>query len=622
MCGIAGITGGRAAEHIVPMARALAHRGPDAEGFYCNDQIALGHRRLSVIDLKAGRQPMTTPDHRHTIVFNGEIYNFSELRRQLESLGVCFQTRSDTEVLLHAYASWGRDALLKLRGMFAFAVWDAHARSLFLARDRLGLKPLYFAEVGSSFLFASEIKGLLAHSAMERRLDPFALDDFLTYLYVPAPRTIFRGIQELPPGHYLEWLEGRFQMHRYWDLTFNPDQRPLAMHQEEIQATLSESVRMRLGSDVPVGVFLSGGLDSSVVTAIAAHEQVPPLHTFTLGFQDGEHRYNEWEYAREMGEAAGTHAQELCVPAQSANLLNAVTRHFDEPFGNPTALLVYQLSQLGSSRVKVALTGDGGDEAFLGYLRYQGVLLAEHYRKLPRSLRHFVSSIANCVPEPGNGNHLTRRVREFANGSFHLPETMYLEWISYFSKKLRQRLYSPELADDLGDYDSSHFVRDLFRRSGAPDIVDRVNYVDLHSFLPFNILRYADRMSMAHGLELRAPFTDHRLIEQLARVPRRYKLRGGQTKLLLRNAATHLVASKILNRQKIGFNPPMGLWLRGQLRPLLHDYLSERQLRHRGYFRSKVVQELIWDHLHGYRDYSLHLWALISFEEWHRQYLN
>jgi len=622
MCGIAGIAGQSNKDAIQEMTRVLAHRGPDGEGFYFSEGVALGHRRLSVIDLETGQQPMTTPDGRHTIVFNGEIYNFPELRKELECRGTRFRTRSDTEVLLEAYAAWGNDAVRKLRGMFAFAVWDAGDRRLFVARDRLGLKPLYFAEAGQSLIFASEMKGLLAHPEIPREIDLLALDDFLTYLYVPAPRTIFRRIRELPPGHWLEWQHDHLRVSRYWDVTFAPKTQPPKDHLEEVQALLAEAVRVRLTSDVPLGVFLSGGLDSSVVTALMARSQNAPVRAFTLGFRDGEHRYSEMEYARTVAEAVGAHTQELIVPAESAVLLGSVTRHFDEPFGNPTSLLVYQLSQLARQYVTVAMVGDGGDEVFLGYPRYRGVMLAEQYRRVPRVLRNIASGIAKYLPEPGNGNHFPRRLREFTEGSLHSPERMYFQWISYFSSGLRRRLYSTALTHELSDYDSSEFLMSLFRRCGAVDVIDRVNYVDLHSFLPFNILRYADRMSMAHGLELRAPFTDHRLIEKMASVPWTYKLRGNQTKVILRKAAEKLLPPKILARGKLGLNPPMGLWLRGRLKPMLEEYLSPHQVRQRGYFRPEVVQELIHDHRSGRRDYSLHLWALISFEEWHRQYLD
>jgi asparagine synthase (glutamine-hydrolysing) len=622
MCGLAGIAGQSNKDAIQEMTRQLAHRGPDGEGFYFTEGVALGHRRLSVIDLETGHQPMTTPDGRHTIVFNGEIYNFPELRKELESRGTRFRTRSDTEVLLEAYAAWGNDAVRKLRGMFAFAVWDAANRQLFAARDRLGLKPLYFAEVRGSLIFASEMKGLLAHPEIPREIDLLALDDFLTYLYVPAPRTIFRRIQELPPGHWLEWQDDHLRVSRYWDLTFTPKIQPPQDHLEEVQALLAEAVRVHLASDVPLGVFLSGGLDSSVVTALMARSQSAQVSAFTLGFRDGEHRYSEWEYARTVAEAVGAHTRELIVPAESAALLSSVTRHFDEPFGNPTSLLIYQLSQLARQYVTVAMVGDGGDEVFLGYPRYRGVMFAEQYRRVPRVLRNIASGIAQYLPEPGNGNHFPRRLREFTEGSHHLPERMYFQWISYFSSGLRRRLYSPALTHELSDYDSSEFLMALFRRCGPVDGIDRVNYVDLHSFLPFNILRYADRMSMAHGLELRAPFIDHRLIEKMASVPWRYKLRGNQTKVILRKAAEKLLPPKILARGKLGLNPPMGLWLRGRLKHLLEEYLSPHQVRQRGYFRPEVVQELIHDHHSGRRDYSLHLWALISFEEWHRQYLD
>jgi asparagine synthase (glutamine-hydrolysing) len=624
MCGIAGIIGQEDSTlDICVMTRTLAHRGPDGEGFYCSDGVALGHRRLSIIDLETGHQPMTSGDGRYTIVFNGEIYNFRDLRNELESRGARFRTRSDTEVLLEAYAAWGKNALQKLRGMFAFAIWDTRDRRLFVARDRVGLKPLYFAEAERSFFFASEMKGLLSHSLVPREIDLLALDEFLTYLYVPAPRTIFRGIQELPPGHWLEWQNGQHRTHCYWDVTFATRSRPLAEHVEELETTLSEAVQLRLVSDVPLGVFLSGGLDSSTVAALMARSQTEPVQAFTLGFDEGQERYCEWAYAREVGEAIGAQLRQLTVPARSAELLSAVTSHFDEPFGNPTSLLIYQLSQVGRQYVTVALVGDAGDEVFLGYPRYRGALLAEYYRRrVPSFLRKAAAGVAGHLPEPGNGNHFTRRLREFTQGTLQSPERMYFQWISYFDHDLRRRLYTSELANQLGDYDSPEFLMALFRRCESVDIIDRVNYVDLHSFLPFNILRYVDRMSMAHGLELRAPFTDHRLVEQMARVPWKYKLRGNQTKVILRQAAQKLLPPTILARRKLGLNPPMGLWLRGRLKPLLEEYLSPHQVRQRGYFRPEVVQEMIRDHRSGRRDYSLHLWALISFEEWHRQYLD
>jgi asparagine synthase (glutamine-hydrolysing) len=604
------------------MTRVLEHRGPDGEGYYLDQDVALGHRRLSIIDLETGQQPMSTADGRYTTVFNGEIYNFRELRRELEGQGVRFRTHSDTEVLLEAYAAWGRAALEKLRGMFAFAVWDGKERRLFAARDRLGVKPLYYALLSDELIFASEMKGLLAHPGIRRELDYAALDDFLTYLYVPAPRTIFRGISELPPAHWLEWQDGRLRLERYWDIEFDPDKRDLLGTVQELQQALREAVGVRLVSDVPLGVFLSGGIDSSTVAALMARQLAEPVRAFTLGFVGGEERFSEWEYARAVSEHIAAQAQELTILAKSGELLATVTRHFDEPFGNPTSLLIYQLSEVGRQHVTVALVGDAGDEVFLGYPRYHGAVLAEHYRKAPEMLRRGVARAAAYLSEPGDGNHFKRRVREFLTGSCHPPEQMYFEWISYFGREMRHRLYSPELRRMLADYDSSQFLMNLFRQSQASAFVDRINYVDLHSFLPYNLLRYSDRMSMAHGLEIRCPYTDHKLIEFLTRVPWQYKLRGSKTKFLLRQAARDWLPQCVLTRGKLGLNPPMGMWLRGKLQPLVHEYLAPEQVEQRGYFRPEIVHELIRDHLNQRRDYSLHLWALISFEEWHRQYLD
>jgi asparagine synthase (glutamine-hydrolysing) len=622
MCGIAGIIGDTPGGDIRRMTQTLAHRGPDGEGYFFSPRAQLGHRRLSVIDLETGQQPMTTPDGRYTIVFNGEIYNFRELKRELETYGVRFRTRSDSEALLEGYARWGGAALEKLNGMFAFAVWDEEERRLFAARDRLGMKPFYYAECGASLLFASEMKALLAHPALRRELDPAALDAYLTYLYVPAPRAIFRQICELPPAHWLAWQDGQLSTGPYWDVRFQPEEKPFARCVEGLKQILAEAVKTRLTSDVPLGVFLSGGLDSGSIAALMASQLQAPVKTFTLGFAESAKRYDERAGARAISEALGADAREHTVDAASAELLSEVTRHFDEPFGNPTSLLVYQLAAAGRQRLTVALTGDGGDEALLGYPRYRGIALAEWYRKAPGPARRIAAQAASHWNEPANGKHFRRRLREFLSAGSLPPEQAYFEWISYFNRSLRQSLYTPEFKRQLGDHDSSDFLARLFRKSEAASLIDRVNYVDLRSFLPYNVLRYSDRMSMAHGLEIRCPFTDHRLIEFLARAPWRHKLRITQSKPLLRRAARSWLPKSVLTRKKRGLNPPMGLWMQGRLQPLLRSYLAPEQIRQRGYFRPGTVQRLISDHVSGRRDYSLHLWALISFEEWHRQYLD
>ncbi len=618
MCGITGIIG--ESGDIRRMTRTLAHRGPDGEGFWSSPGAQLGHRRLNVIDLMSGQQPMTTADGRYTIVFNGEIYNFRKLRDRLESHGAKFRTRSDAEVLLQAYGYWGRAALEQLRGMFAFAVWDGKERRLFAARDRLGVKPFYYAQRGRTLLFASEMKALLTHPAVHREINLAALDDYFTYLYVPAPHTIFKDIQELPPAHWLLWQDGQMRIESYWDIAFRPEKQKFPECVQELRQALRQAVGARLVSDVPVGVFLSGGLDSSCIAALMARQLETPIKTFTLGFTEGGRRYDERAYAREVAQALGAEAREWTIEAGSVELLARITRHFDEPFGNPTALLTYQLAEGSKQQVTVALAGDGGDEVLLGYPRYRGLLLAEHYRKAPQFLKRIAARAASHWTEPAGGTPFHRRLREFLTTSSLPPEQMYFEWVSYFGRGLRRRLYTPDFKHQLGDHDSSHFLLSLFKKSGATDLMDRVSYVDLHSFLPYNLLRCSDRMSMANGLEIRCPFTDHLLIEFLSRVPWRCKLRMTEDKALLREAARGLLPAGIRKRAKLGLNPPLGLWMRSGLRPLLDAYLSTHQIRQRGYFHPEVVQELISDHLQGRRDYSLHLWALISFEEWHRQY--
>jgi asparagine synthase (glutamine-hydrolysing) len=466
------------------------------------------------------------------------------------------------------------------------------------------------------------MKSLLLLPGCERKLNYAALDDYLTYLYVPSPQTIFENIYELPPAHWLAWENGNLRLGEYWDVDFSEKKNASKEVVRETRELLDDTVASELASDVPLGVFLSGGLDSSTVAMLMAKHLSEPVRAFTLKFQEGGRWYSETEFAREISDAIGAQARELEIVSRSAELLGTITRHFDEPFGNPTSILLYELSRLARRHVTVALVGDGGDEAFLGYPRYQGAVLSSLYRHIPLSLRRIVAWAAEYLPEATNGNHLRRRVREFLTGSCHSHGRMYLEWVRYFDQGLLNRLYSQDLKHKLAHHDSSQFLLGLFARATGTDLVDRINYTDLHSFLPHNILRYSDRMSMAHGLEVRVPYADHKLVEFLGGVPWQAKLHGNQTKYLLRQAAQQWLPEKILTRGKMGLNPPMGLWLRQHLRPLLSEYLSPDQIKRRGYFDPGTVQALIQDLMAGRRDFSLHLWALISFEEWHRQYLD
>jgi asparagine synthase (glutamine-hydrolysing) len=622
MCGITGAVPGIERERLRAMTATLVHRGPDGEGYFSTPEASLGHRRLAIIDLPGGAQPMSTPDGRHTLIYNGEIYNFPALRAELEEEGATFHTRSDTEVLLHAVARWGVPALSRLRGMFAFAVWDSERRSLLMARDRLGLKPLYYTVAGGRLLFASEMKALLAYPEVPRRLNPQAADDFLTYLYIPAPQTILEGIHELPPAHWLEWREGSLRIERYWDALPEPAERPEAELREELLATLEEAVRLRLISDVPLGAFLSGGVDSSSIVALMARATREPVRSFSLGFGAGEEHYSELEYARLVSTRFETLHRELQIRAQCAELLPRMVAHFDQPFGNPTALLIYQLSELTRRHVTVALAGDAGDEVFLGYPRYQGVRLRVQMDWIPRPLRSALAWAAGGLSENANGFHARRRLREFLVTAGRPWQQAYAEWVGYFSAPMRDALYSNEFRSQVGEYRAEQFLAAQFARVRHAAPLDQASYVDLHTFLPYNLLAYGDRMSMAHSLEVRLPFTDHRLVELAMRLPAETKLRGRESKFLLRQAVRSLLPPEVLARPKLGLNPPLGIWLRGELVPLLDRYLSPESVRQRGWFRPEAVTRLLEEFRAGRRDYSLHLWSLLVLEEWCRQYLD
>ncbi len=625
MCGITGGVPGIDARVLERMTAALAHRGPDGEGYFHAAGPAgasLGHRRLAVIDLAGGRQPMTSADGRWTIVYNGEIYNFRELRSQLEGCGAVFRTKSDTEVLLEAWAQWGVDALERLRGMFAFAIWDGRERALWLVRDRLGIKPLYYTTAGGRLLFGSEIKALLAHPAVSRRLRTSAVDDYLAYLYVPAPQTIFEGIEELPPAHWLRYANGLTEVRCYWQARPLPAGEEQESSPEELCALLEESVRLRLVSDVPLGAFLSGGLDSSSIVALAARAQQEAVRTFSLGFGAGEEHYTELEFARLVSARYSTQHRELTIRPDCADLLPRMVAMFDEPFGNPTALLLHALSEETRKHVTVALSGDGGDELFLGYPRYLGARLRRGWGALPSSIRRAAARVAQRIPEGTNGHHARRRAREFLSGGGSSWQDAYIGWVSYFSPFLRDELYSPEFRNAVEGHAAEQFLEERFAEVAGCDPLAQASYVDLHSFLPHNVLQYGDRMSMAHALELRLPFMDHRLVEFALALPAGQKLRGRETKRLLRAAMRPLLPKKTLRRSKLGLNPPLGRWLRGELAPLVDRYLSPAAVRQRGWFRPEVVARLRAEFASGRRDFSLHLWGLLVLEEWARQYLD
>lgn len=623
MCGIAGIAGRANPELVREMTRRLAHRGPDDEGFHSEDGATLGHRRLSIIDLSTGKQPISNEDGTVWITFNGEIYNFKTLRADLEAKGHRFATNTDTEAIVHAYEEYGEDCVSRLYGMFAFGIWDSRNKTLFLARDHAGVKPLYYAETNGQLVFASEIKAVLAHEGVSKQIDYQAFDDYFTYLYTAPPRTIYQDVRQLPPAHSLTWRDGKTVIRKYWHLDMTPDQHSEAEWSERIRACLEEVIQSNMIADVPLGAFLSGGLDSGTIVAMMARASGDPVRTFTIGFGKEGNLYDETAQAKEVAEFFNTEHHLLEARPDVVSLLPTVVSHFDEPFGNPTAFLVYILSKLIREHVTVALAGDGGDESFGGYARYAGAQLAGKYRNIPKPLRRYlINPLVHLLPESTRGNHTLRRIREFSEGSLLEPADMYASWVTYFTPGDRQRLYTQETQRAIGSYDSLDYVRGLFNECRDADFVSQTMYVDLKSFMPHNVLQYSDRMSMAHALEIRVPYTDPRIMELMARVPSNLKVKGMETKYAMRKAMAGLLPDSVVARKKLGFNPPMGVWLTSTLEDTVEDCLSETTLRKRGYFNPAYVRGLIDAHRASKRDYTWHIWSLIFFEQWHRMYLD
>ncbi len=620
MCGIAGSTRADGAT-LLAMRGRLGHRGPDDEGLWLEDDDGVGfsHTRLAVIDLSpGGHQPMESDCGRYVIVYNGEIYNYRTLRVELEAKGERFRSESDTEVLLRLLCRDGADAIERLVGMFAFAFWDRERRTLLLVRDRLGIKPLVYAELaGGGLAFASELAALRAHPGIDETMDPDALSAYLACLYVPAPATIFRGIRKLPPGHLLRWRDGEAALERYWQPRFEPERRPrLDEAVEELLPALRAAVVDRLVADVPVGCFLSGGIDSSIVAALMAEEgrrrgDAPP-RTFTMTFATP--LYDERGAAGEVAGHIGSHHTELPASPRIADRLDAMVSAFGEPFGNPTALLVDELSRLAREHVTVALVGDGGDEVFAGYPRYAGGLMAQRYRRLPRPLREgLVAPLARLIPESVTGRHGFRRAREFLTAANFADAEMYAAWVEYFSPDERGRL--------LGIAAPSRPIADLYRRiaDAQPDSagpLDAMQETDLNSFLPGNLLAYGDAMSMRHSLELRLPMIDHRVIEAVGRLDSTLRFRDGM-KSLLRAVARRLLPPAVAGRPKRGFNPPIGLWLKGELAGLVDDLLQPESLG-RLSIDWQPVSRLLAEHRRGWRDHGLKLWALLVLVAWHQ----
>lgn len=625
MCGITGIfdlTGHSHPERgaiLQRMTRTLYHRGPDDEGYHVRGPIALGFRRLSIIDLSGGHQPLANEDDTVWVVFNGEIYNYGDLTRELEGKGHVFKTRSDTECIVHSWEEWGPACVERFRGMFAFAVWDQRQQQLFLARDRVGKKPLYYARVGSTFIFGSEIKALLEYPGLDRSLDCEALSDYVSLLYVPSPKSIFRSVRKLAPGHTLLVDANAMRERRYWNLSFQPGsipKDPVAGLREH----LHDAVSMRLRSDVPLGAFLSGGLDSSAIVAFMAGAATDhQLITSSIGFS--EDAFNEVAYARQVAEHFNTQHYEDEVSPRALDVLDTLTWHYDEPFADSSAVPTYYVSKLARQHVTVALSGDGGDETFAGYRRYYFDVRENMVRDfVPAPLRTPLFGLLGALYPKADYLPQIFRGKAFLSNVARTPWGAYFFSVSGVHDADKASLLSGDARASLNGYDTAQLFADLYHAADGPDSLSRIQYIDFNTYLPDDILTKVDRASMATSLEVRCPLLDHHLIEYVAALPSVLKLRGTQTKRIFRDLVRPMLPASILNRGKMGFAVPVGKWLRTDLRPLIDEYVLGSGTRH-DLFDGRFVQKLWREHLSGVRERTPELWGILMFNLWYDRFV-
>ena len=625
MCGIAGLVdrehraGADGTSESAALVRAMCgvirHRGPDDEGVFVGDGAAIGMRRLSIIDLSGGHQPIRNEDGSVWVVFNGEIYNYRELRAELIERGHLFATDTDTETIVHAYETWGEGAFARLRGMFGIAIWDRRRHMLLLARDRVGIKPLHFAQRGSRLYFGSEIKSILAAGATERRLDVAALEHYLSFLYTPAESTIFEGINKLPPGHYLRWYDGAATIERYWSL---PRDESFAGSIDEaselLGGVLADAVRSHMISDVPIGALLSGGIDSSLVVGLMARASSRPIKTFSIGFD--EPAFDELDGARRIADHFSTDHHELVVRPDALAVVDDIVRHFDEPFGDSSAVPTWYVSQMARRHVTVVLSGDGGDELFGGYDRYLPNARVERFDAVAGSIgRRAAATAWPLLPHGVTGKNFLRHVAQDQAGR-------YVESVSFFQPDEMRALLSPDLRERLGSRSAAGTALERFAGTTHLPWPSRMMRFDFETYLPEDVLTKVDRMSMAHSIESRVPLLDHNVVSFAASLPSHMKLGAGTRKRVLRQAAATVLPAEVFTRPKHGFGVPIGAWFRSELRDFVADMLQSARARQRGYFEPAFVDRIIREHLAERRDHTLRLWQLLMFELWHREYLD
>jgi asparagine synthase (glutamine-hydrolysing) len=627
MCGIAGFADSRGADPsaaarndadfalVHRMCEVIRHRGPDDEGIHVERGVGLGMRRLSIIDLSTGNQPIHNEDRSVWLVFNGEIYNYRELRSELEAAGHAFYTASDTETIVHAYEQWGEGAFGRLRGMFGIALWDRRRQALLLARDRAGIKPLHYVERGGRLYFGSEIKSLLAAGAVDREIDLEALDHYLSFLYTPRDRSLFKGVRKLPPGHVLRWQEGRSALSKYWEISAaEPFKGTADDASRSLRAVLADAVKSHMVSDVPLGAFLSGGVDSSIVVGLMAEASARPVQTFSIGFD--EPQFDELEHARTVAQHFGTEHHEFVVRPDGLSILDRIVEHFDEPFADSSAIPTWYVSEMARRHVTVVLSGDGGDELFGGYDRYVPHPRVAQFDRLPLpGARTLAGALWPLLPHGVRGKNFLRHVARDDNGR-------YLDSIAFFQPDEKAALYAPDVRRALGHTSAEAALGAQFGRFAHLPSHSRMMRFDFETYLPEDVLTKVDRMSMAHSIESRVPLLDNGVIDFAATLPSHFKIANWRRKHILKEAVRTLLPPGIIDRKKQGFGVPLGVWFRGGLTDIFSDVLQSPTARQRGYFEPAFVERLLREHLAGMRDHTLRLWQLMVFELWHRRYLD
>ena len=626
MCGITGFVVNNRDAPVAPrevlldkMCRIITHRGPDEQGTVVRERAALGMRRLSIIDLACGQQPIFTEDGNLAIVFNGEIYNFRELKTELERLGHRFKTNSDTETILHAYEEFGAACLAKLRGMFAFAIWNFRDESLFVARDRVGKKPLFYTVTDAGdFVFGSELKTLLAHGSMKKEIDVAALDAYLTFGYVPEEFCIFKNVEKLAPGHFLTFKNGEIETTKYWDFDYKQPEniKTEAEYVELVRAKIKDAVNVRLISEVPLGAFLSGGVDSSTVVAMMSQLSNAPVKTFSIGFN--EDSYDELKFARVAAEHFKTEHHEFVVTPDLVEIVDDLVWHFDEPFADSSALPTFMVSKMAREFVTVVLSGDGGDELFAGYARYVTDNKRSGLANLPGLIRRGVlQNLSEKMPGGAFGKNYLYNI------SLDAVER-YIDSVSHFNEPRKKSLYSKDFQTRLnGEMGAgARRFKEFADGVSTGKSIDKLLYLDSKTYLPSDILTKVDRMSMANSLEARVPLLDHELIELVVGIPPALKMKGVETKYILKKALEGIVPRSILYREKQGFGVPIADWINAQLRTRIDADLSDKKTLERGYFEKSAVENLLSEHRSGRRDHAHALWLLWMLELWHRKFVD